>query len=159
MLLIAAHCTISFTKTSQVSRRGRYADKLLQFSLRWDIPFRHKSHKHTLLGRGREGCAPARRHMLGDLFTALCLVQDQHPVKALTDSRTRACVSPELASRIYIYCARRSERRHLISRIGKTLFRDWQMSSSVWLSPASNNEFRSVGLGIRARSPQLAQTF
>lgn len=86
-----------------MSRRGRYADKLLQFSLRWDVPFRHKSHKHTLRGRGRAGCAPARRHMLGDLFTALRLVQDQHPVKAPTDSRTRACVSPELASRIYIY--------------------------------------------------------
>lgn len=41
----------------------------------------------------REGYAPASHHMLGDLFTASCLVRDQHPVKSVT--LKRAASSPE----------------------------------------------------------------
>lgn len=85
--------------------------------------------------------------MLGDLFTASCLVRDQHPVKVLTLKHTQLShLSLPLLLRVCVWVRQKGEGGvYLISHIGKIPFRDWQMSFSVWLLPASNNVSRCVG--------------
>ena len=122
MFLIAVYCTISSTKKQtqfQLYSHLCYTEELFHISLSCYISSCYESHKHTVIEREEE------RDMLQQATTCwgICL---SLPVLYEINAPLKHWHSI-------------TERANLISRIGEIPFKDWQMSFSVWLLPASNN--------------------
>lgn len=137
MFLIAVYCTISSTKKQtqfQLYSHLCYTEELFHISLSCYISSHYESHKHTVIEREEE------RDMLQQAATCwgICL---SLPVLYEIDAPLKHWHSI-------------TERANLISRIGEIPFKDWQMSFSVWLLPASNNVSHSVSLRTCAHSLQ-----